>query len=49
MVLDPNTVRKTIVEIEAAFSGLNPPGDARLLHPQCMDDGDVVDFYGPLD
>ncbi len=49
MVLDPDIVRKTIVDIEAAFSGLSPPGDARLLHPQCMDDGDIVDFYGAPD
>ena len=49
MVLDPDIVRKTIVEIEAAFSDLSPPGDARLLHPQCMDDGDIVDFYGAPD
>ncbi len=49
MVLDPDIIRTTVAEIELAFSGLSPPGDARLLHPQCMDDGDIVDFYGALD
>jgi len=49
MELDPDVIQTTIVEIETAFSGLSPPGDARLLHPQCMDDGDIVDFYGVLD
>lgn len=49
MVLDPNVIRTTIAEIEAAFSGLNPPSDAQLLHPQCMDDGDIADFYGERD
>ena len=49
MVLDPDFIQTTIAEIEAAFSGLNPPSDERLLHPQCMDDGDIVDFYGQLD
>ena len=44
MVLDPDVIRTTIVEIEEAFSGLCPPGDAKLLHPQCMDDGDIADF-----
>jgi hypothetical protein len=45
MALDSEVVRTTIAEIERAFAGLRPPGDERLLHPQCMDDGDIVDFY----
>lgn len=49
MMLDPDVIQATIVEIEIAFSGLNPPGDEKLLHPQCMDDGDISDFYGELD
>lgn len=49
MALDPELIRTSIAEIEAAFAGLNPPGDDRLLHPQCMDDGDIVDFYGTPD
>ncbi len=49
MVLDPDMIRTTVAEIEAGFSGLSPPGDAGLLHPQCMDDGDIVDFYGAPD
>jgi hypothetical protein len=43
MVLNPTVIQATIVEIEDAFSGLDPPGDAQLLHPQCMDDGDIAD------
>lgn len=49
MALDPGVIQATIEEIEAAFSGLSPPGDAQLLHPQCMDDGDIADFFGELD
>lgn len=49
MALDPDIVRTTVAAIDAAFAGLRPPGDARLLHPQCMDDGDVMDFYGAPD
>jgi len=49
MALDPETVRQTVAEIEAAFAGLSPPGDDRLLHPQARDDVDVVDFYGAPD
>ena len=35
--------------IEMAFAGTPCPGDGGLLHPQCMDDGDVKDFYGRTD
>lgn len=49
MALNSDIVRTTVQEIEAAFSGLSPPGDEELLHPQCMDDGDIVDFYGAPD
>ena len=49
MPLDPGAVRAAIADIDAAFDGLEPPGDERLLHPQCMDDGDVVEFYGAVD
>lgn len=49
MAIDPDVVQAAIGEIEAAFSGLNPPSDAQVLHPQCMDDGDVTDFYGQRD
>ena len=35
--------------IDAAFAGVQPPGDEQLLHPQCMDDGDIADFYGGPD
>ena len=46
MALEPAAVAAAVAEIEAAFAGLTPPGDAKLLHPQCCDDGDVMDFYG---
>lgn len=49
MPLDPAAVTAAIAEIEAAFAGLEPPGDDALLHPQCRDDGDIVDFYGEVD
>lgn len=45
MLPEPD-VRATISAIEAAFAGLEPPGDDYLLHPQCTDDVDIVDFYG---
>jgi hypothetical protein len=49
MVLESDVIQSVIAEIKAAFSGLSPPDDARLLHPQCKDDGDIMDFYGALD
>ena len=49
MALDPTSVRAAIREIEAAFAGLAPPGDAKLKHPLSMDDVDIVDFYGAPD
>lgn len=33
-------------QIHTEFGDLEPPGDDALLHPDCMDDGDIVDFYG---
>ena len=44
----PLSVANLAKQISAAFAGLAPPGDGALLHPQCMDDVDVVDFYGAL-
>jgi hypothetical protein len=49
MALDPDAIRTATREIESAFGGLAPPGDDKLLHPRCMDDGDVADFYGAPD
>ncbi len=37
-----------IGEIENAFADVQHPGDHRLLHAQCMDDGDIADFYGGI-
>jgi len=45
-MLSESDVQAAITEIETAFAGLEPPGDDGLLHPQCMDDVDIVDFYG---
>jgi hypothetical protein len=45
-MLPDSDVQAVISEIEAAFAGLEPPGDDNLLHPQCMDDVDIVDFHG---
>ncbi len=45
-MLPESDVQATISEIEAAFAGLAPPGDDNLLHPDSMDDVDIVDFYG---
>lgn len=49
MALDPEVVVTTVTAIEAAFADLSPPGDDALLHPQCMDDNDVAEFYGEPD
>ena len=46
MALDPDDVDRAVAAIETAFGGLAPPGDAALLHPQCMDDNDIAEFYG---
>ncbi|WP_377192896.1 DUF6714 family protein [Ruegeria meonggei] len=32
--------------IKAAFDCLEPPSDDELLHPDCMDDVDILEFYG---
>ena len=46
MPMDPNEIQAAIEAIETAFAGLTLPSDDKLLHPQCMDDGDIKDFYG---
>ncbi len=46
MPIEPNKRDAARRAIDAAFAGLTPPGDARLLHPRCMDDGDIAGFYG---
>ncbi len=33
-------------EIGEAFAGCAQPSDDELLHPDCMDDVDVLEFYG---
>ncbi|MDP5220817.1 hypothetical protein Q5Y75_26885 [Ruegeria sp. 2205SS24-7] len=34
--------------IKAAFDGLDPPSDDELLHPDCIDDVDILEFYGGI-
>lgn len=40
---------KLAARIRAAFTDKTPPADDELLHPDCMDDGDVQEFYGGVD
>lgn len=49
MALDPDAAGRAVAAIEAAFGSLMPPGDAALLHPRCMDDNDIAEFYGTPD
>ena len=46
MSLDASTIQSVIAEIDQAFAGMEPPGDDKLLHPNCMDDVDMLEFYG---
>lgn len=34
-----------IAALEAAFADVARPSNAELLHPQCVDDGDLTDLY----
>ena len=49
MAIDEHRAERAKRSIDFAFGGLAPPGDDRLLHPNCMDDGDIADFYGRSD
>jgi len=49
MSLSPDDVERAVTAIEAAFGGPSPPGDDALLHPQCLDDNDIAEFYGAPD
>ncbi len=40
------TTEALTTQIITAFVGLDPPADDELLHPECMDDVDVLEFYG---
>jgi hypothetical protein len=46
MSLDHDRIQEVVRQIEAAFGGLDHPGDDKLLHPQCFDDMDIEAFYG---
>ena len=39
-------MKSLVEEINEAFAGLEPPGDDKILHPDCMDDVDILEFYG---
>lgn len=41
-------MEQLLKDIDLAFADLEPPGDDELLHPDCMDDVDILDFYGGL-
>ena len=44
--IDSKRVKNIVHLIEAAFARVAHPGDDKLLHPDCRDDMDIVDFYG---
>ncbi len=37
-----------IAEIKTAFDGSKMPADDELLHPDCRDDVDILEFYGGI-
>ena len=39
-------MEKLIQQINDAFAGLPRPTDDELLHPDCSDDVDILEFYG---
>ena len=39
------TADDAIAALEAAFADVPRPSDEALLHPRCIDDGDLVDLY----
>ncbi|MDX1710961.1 MAG: DUF6714 family protein [Rhodovibrionaceae bacterium] len=45
MPLDRERIAAVRRQIEAAFAAAEQPGDGELLHPQCMDDVDILSFY----
>ena len=46
MVVD--ATEAIVNEIKGAFTDVPHPGDDLMLHPQCMDDNDVEEFYGGI-
>lgn len=43
------TADTLIAEIKQAFSATRMPSDDELLHPDCMDDVDILEFYGGVE
>ena len=38
---------KSLIQgIRDPFAGPDPPPENQLLHPDCMDDVDILEFYG---
>ena len=37
-----------VAHIKTAFDGLQTPADDELLHPDCRDDVDILEFYGGI-
>lgn len=48
MACDRDEFDRVIDRIETAFADVSHPGDDALLHPDCMDDGDVAAYYGSI-
>ncbi|WP_299987134.1 DUF6714 family protein [uncultured Ruegeria sp.] len=46
--METKTTKALITLINTAFDGLDPPLDDELLHPDCMDDVDILEFYGGI-
>ncbi len=42
----PEVITELETQIRAAFNEASPPADNELLHPDCRDDVDVLEFYG---
>ena len=49
MATDEQFRLRVIRDIDPAFGTVTSPDDEHLLHPRCMDDGDIADFYGQPD
>jgi hypothetical protein len=41
-------MKSLIEEIKLEFDGLEVPGDDELLHRDCLDDVDILEFYGGI-
>ena len=46
--LDASIIQSLIADIDQAFMDMEPPGDDNQLHPDRMDDVDVLEFCGSV-